>query len=113
MVGLDAGRREPGRTDRRAKCGARGHRRRNVLGRPSGTITAQAITHGPSDALRAHIIVVDGQVVGGWKRTPTKTAVVVEVSLLATLSGSEKEAVVAAAQAFGDFLDLPVELRGL
>jgi hypothetical protein len=52
-------------------------------------------------------------VVGGWKRTPTKTAVVVEVSLLATLSGSEKEAVVAAAQAFGDFLDLPVELRGL
>jgi hypothetical protein len=65
------------------------------------------------DALTAHVIVVDGQLVGGWKWTLTKTAAVVEVRLLAGLSGSEKKAVVAAARAFGDFLELPVELRGL
>jgi len=76
-----------------------------------GSILPEIATGG--DALRAHIIVVDGQVVGGWKRTLTKTAVAVEVRLLAGLSGSEQRAVVAAAQGFGDFLELPVELRGL
>ena len=65
------------------------------------------------DALRAHVIVVDGQLVGGWKRTLTRAAVVVELTLLVSLTKPEQEAVVAAAQAFGAFLDLPVELRGL
>jgi hypothetical protein len=65
------------------------------------------------DAPTAHVIVVDGQLVGGWRRTFTKTAVVVELRLFARLSESEKGAVVVAAEAFGDFLDLPVELRGL
>jgi len=65
------------------------------------------------DALRGHVIVVDGQLVGGWKRTLTKEAVVVEVTLLVGLSRPEREAVVGAARAMGDFLELPVELRGL
>jgi len=60
-----------------------------------------------------HVIVVDGQLVGGWKRALTNPAVIVELSLLAGLSESEEKAVVVAAQAFGRFLDLPVELRGL
>lgn len=63
------------------------------------------------DALTPHVIVVDGQLVGGWKRTLTKTAVVVELRVRADLRASEKQAVVVAAQAFGDFLELPVELR--
>ena len=65
------------------------------------------------DALRAHVIVVDGQLVGGWKRTLTKTTVVVELALLVGLTKPEREAVVGAAQALGDFLELPVEVRGL
>ena len=65
------------------------------------------------DALRAHVIVVDGQLVGGWKRTLTKAAVVVELTLLVRLTKPEREAVVEAAQALGDFLELPVELCGL
>ncbi len=64
-------------------------------------------------ALLAHAIVVDGQVVGGWKRTLTKTAVVVDLRLLVDLTRSEREAVREAAQAFGAFLELPVALRGL
>jgi hypothetical protein len=65
------------------------------------------------DALRAHVIVVDGQLVGGWKRTLTKAAVVVEVTLLVGLSRPEREAVVGAARALGNFLELPVDVRGL
>ena len=63
------------------------------------------------DALTPHVIVVDGQLVGGWKRTLRKTAVVVELRVRADLRSSEQQAVVVAAHAFGDFLELPVELR--
>jgi hypothetical protein len=65
------------------------------------------------DALRAHVIVVDGQLVGGWKRTLTKTTVVVAVTLLGSLTQAEQAAVARAAKALGDFLGLDVELRGL
>jgi hypothetical protein len=63
------------------------------------------------DALTAHAIVVDGQLVGGWKRTLTKKAIVVELNLLTRLTESEGRAVSGAADAYGDFLKLPVELR--
>jgi hypothetical protein len=65
------------------------------------------------DALTAHVVVVDGQLVGGWQRTLTKTGVVVQLRLRAPLSASEQKGVVQAARAFGAFLELPVELRGL
>ena len=64
-------------------------------------------------ALLAHAIVVDGQVVGGWKRTLSKKAVVVQLRPLVHLTRSETSAVQEAAQAFGAFLELPVQLRGL
>jgi hypothetical protein len=73
--------------------------------------SSELVTGG--DALTAHVIVVDGQLVGGWKRTLTKKAVVVELSLLTRLTESEERAVAAAAEAYGNFLKLPVELRGL
>jgi hypothetical protein len=63
------------------------------------------------DALAPHVIVVDGQLVGGWKRTLTKTAVLVELRVRTGLSAPEQQAVVRAARAFGAFLELPVELR--
>jgi len=64
-------------------------------------------------ALLPHVVVVDGQVVGGWKRTLSQTAVMVELSLVAGMREAERKAVVAAAQAFGRFLELPVRLRGV
>jgi len=78
-----------------------------------GTRLSLATGELAGDALRAHVIVVDGQLVGGWKRTLTRAAVVVELTLLVSLTKPEQEAVRAAAQALGAFLDLPVELRGL
>jgi hypothetical protein len=72
--------------------------------------SSELVTGG--DALTAHVVVVDGQLVGGWKRTLTKKAVV-ELNLLTRLTEAEERAVAGAADAYGDFLKLPVELRGL
>jgi winged helix DNA-binding protein len=63
------------------------------------------------DALTAHVVVVDGQLVGGWKRTLEKTKVVVQLNLLAHLTAAEERAVASAAEAYGRFLGLPVEFR--
>ena len=76
-----------------------------------GPLNSTAILMG-RNTLTPHVIVVDGQLVGGWKRTLAKTAVVVEVRLLVDLRAPEHTAIIAAARAFGAFLGLPVELRG-
>jgi winged helix DNA-binding protein len=86
-----------------------GFKDRSAIGR---RLSSTEIAMGRA-ALTAHVIVVDGQLVGGWKRALTPTAVVVELTLLAGVSESEKKAVIAAAQGFGHFCELPVELRGL
>ena len=39
-----------------------------------------------SVALNAHIIIMDGQIVGGWRRTLTKNAVILERNLLTELT---------------------------
>lgn len=70
---------------------------------------AKAVTGG--NALLAHVVVVDGQLVGGWKRIVEKKAVVVELELMAQLTAAEKGRVTAAARRFGDFLALPLKLR--
>ena len=54
------------------------------------------------------IIVIDGQVVGNWKRTIKKGAVMIETTLARTLTPAESEQFESAAQRYGEFLDLPV-----
>jgi hypothetical protein len=66
-----------------------------------------------STALNSHILILDGQVVGGWKRTLKKNAVVIDLNLTTTLTNAEKQAVTVAAKQYGKFLDLPVELAGM
>ena len=62
-------------------------------------------------SVMAHLIILDGQVVGGWKRTLEKRKVIVELSPLTKLTKPEKKAVAEAADRFGKFLDLTVELK--
>ena len=57
-----------------------------------------------------HTIVIDGQVVGIWRRTLKKDAVVVELKPFASLTKAQSHAVAMAAQRYGAFLDLPVVL---
>lgn len=66
----------------------------------------------PSSAGRAGagllnpVVVIDGEAVGNWKRALKKETVVVTPSLFRALSKREKQALAAAAEAYGEFLGL-------
>lgn len=64
-----------------------------------------------SGALSAHIIVINGQVVGGWKRIVRKTATVVELNSLRPLTQAENRAVNAAVGRYSAFLDQSVAVE--
>jgi hypothetical protein len=57
-----------------------------------------------------NIIIVDGQVVGNWRRTFGKGTVGIETNNYRQLTPAEWQAVTASAQQYGDFLGLTVEL---
>jgi hypothetical protein len=63
------------------------------------------------DTVFSHYLVIDGWVVGTWKRTLEKRKVAIETKPFRPLSQPENEALTAAAQRFGDFLGLPVEFK--
>jgi hypothetical protein len=56
------------------------------------------------------IIVVDGRVVGTWKRTLRKTKVLIRFEPFEAFSSAEREAMAEAAEPYGRFLGLPVEI---
>ena len=58
-----------------------------------------------------YVIVVSGQIVGTWKRTVSKEAVIIEKNLFKPLTQPENRAVASAADRYGRFVGLPVELR--
>ena len=58
----------------------------------------------------AHVIILDGQIVGGWRRTLTKNAVILERNLLTDLTRSEERALAQEADRYSEFLQLPVEM---
>ncbi|MBC7813013.1 MAG: AlkZ family DNA glycosylase [Burkholderiales bacterium] len=57
-----------------------------------------------------NVIVLEGLVVGTWKRTLKKNTVIVETNLFRPLTAVEDEAVNSAAQRYGDFLGLTVQM---
>jgi hypothetical protein len=63
-----------------------------------------------SNGVFSPIIVVDGRVVGTWKRAFKKGGVLVTPLPFATLNDAELEAFVVAASRYGDFLGMPVIL---
>ena len=73
--------------------------------------SVKAITGG--NALMAHVVVIDGQLVGGWKRTFGKKSVVLAFDLPTRTTPGERRNIAAAAGRFGEFLGLAVEIRGL
>jgi hypothetical protein len=64
-----------------------------------------------SDALAAHIVFIDGQIVGGWKRTLTSKSVVVHLNLLMPLTEDEQRSIAVAAEKYAAFLGLPLGLQ--
>jgi hypothetical protein len=62
-------------------------------------------------ALSGHFLALNGQMVGGWRRTLVGRTVVVEPKPLIRLSEAERRAVGVAARKLGRFLEVPVEIR--
>ena len=85
-----------------------GYKDRSAIGQRLGA--KKVATRG--NAFMAHIVFVNGQLVGGWKRAFQGKAVVVELDLVTRLTRAERVRVAAAARRFGVFLGLPVTLRG-
>jgi hypothetical protein len=63
-----------------------------------------------TSALAGHVLVVNGQIVGGWRRTLERRTAVVEAKPLIRLSESDRRAVGAAGRRFSRFLASPVEI---
>jgi hypothetical protein len=58
----------------------------------------------------SHFVVIDGRVVGSWKRTFEKKTVVITLRLFEPLSEAQFHAIHAAAERYGSFLGMPVTL---
>jgi hypothetical protein len=58
----------------------------------------------------AHMIVMNGRIIGTWKRTLAKSAVRVEAKFLHPPSASEQSALNVALERYGEFLGLPVTI---
>ncbi len=62
-------------------------------------------------ALISHIVFVNGQIVGGWKRTFKGKNVVIAMSMLSPVNKPELARITAAARKFGAFLGMQVDLQ--
>jgi hypothetical protein len=60
--------------------------------------------------LANHLVVRNGQVIGGWRRIAAKSSVTLEIKLLTPLKGAEKPALELAAKRYAKFLGIPVRL---
>ncbi len=58
-------------------------------------------------ALFAHVVEIDGQLVGGWKRTTQGKSVVVTTTYLARMNDTKRRAVAAQARRYGAFSAFP------
>jgi hypothetical protein len=74
-----------------------------------GQAVAKSKVKLPASAFLAHIVVVDGQVAGGWKRTMEKHAARVDLTALVTRTPRARRAIAAAAERYGRFLGVPVK----
>jgi len=74
-----------------------------------GEVAKRAGIKADDPSLIAHIIILDGQIVGGWRRTITKNAVMLEPKLLVDLTKSQERALAREVDRYSEFLQLPVE----
>jgi len=76
-----------------------------------GEVAKRAGIKSDDPSFLAHIVILDGQVIGGWRRIITEKAVIIELNLIINLTNAEERAVAVAADRYGDFLGLPIDLR--
>jgi hypothetical protein len=74
-----------------------------------GEVAKQANIRANDPSFLAHAIILDGQLVGGWRRTLKKDAIEIQYTLITKLTKPQKTAVDQAASQYGEFLQLTVE----
>jgi hypothetical protein len=62
------------------------------------------------ESILTQVIIINGEVSGTWKRTLKRNTVTIELAAFTALTREQNQAVVAAAQRYGNFLQLPVQL---
>lgn len=85
-----------------------GYKDRTAIAQRLGT--TQAATRG--NAFMAHVVFVNGQLVGGWKRAFQQKAVVVKLDLVTRLTRAERARIARETRRFGVFLGLQATVRG-
>ena len=61
-----------------------------------------------TDTLMPHIIILNGQVIGGWRRTVQKNEINITTNLLVRLDNTEQSALKLAAEHYSQFMGMPV-----
>jgi hypothetical protein len=74
-----------------------------------GEVVRRSGVKGDDPSFLAHVIILDGQLVGGWKRTLKKNAVQLEFTTVVKLTKAQERAVDEAASRYAEFLQLPWE----
>jgi hypothetical protein len=77
---------------------------------PSFDLSLNADSKVLYNVLSRHIIVMNGKIIGGWRRLFRKKEVLIETKLLVALNKIQKEALHAAAEKYGKFLGMPAIL---
>jgi hypothetical protein len=84
-----------------------GYRDRRAIAGRTGDVSPVMVT----SALVPNVIIVDGQLVGAWKRELGKKAVIVRLRFSVRITESEGRRVAAAAERYARYLELPLELE--
>jgi hypothetical protein len=75
-----------------------------------GELAKQAGIRSDDPSFLAHVTILDGQLVGGWRRTLRKDAVQVQFLPITQLTPAQVRAVNQAAARYAEFLELPLEI---
>jgi hypothetical protein len=82
-----------------------GYHDRSLIAAPE--VVAKLFTMG---AALTYVIVIDGQIVGSWRRMLDKDTVTIELNPFKRLTKAEQRAIMIAAQRYGEFLNRAVKL---
>ncbi|HEX6313208.1 MAG TPA: winged helix DNA-binding domain-containing protein, partial [Gemmatimonadaceae bacterium] len=86
-----------------------GYRDRRAIG--ERLRSARTVTGG--SAAIGNVIVVDGQLAGGWKRVPTRRGITLRLTLSSPLSEAERRRVLREVRRFQAFVETAVTVEGL
>jgi hypothetical protein len=75
-----------------------------------GELVNESGANVPPGTFTAHVVIVDGQLVGGWRRTVTGATVTVQMRLVVDVTARQMGSIETQVKRYGDFLERPVEL---